>query len=805
MKKFQKSGVLTLVATTAFILSGCGTQPVEDAVNDSVDAVASTVDQASDAGESVANTAMSTVSETSDAVADVAGGAAAVADDVRGAVAALGSDAPDSNRTQEETLRRFNDAREKAQAEAGRLMADSGEQLAAIGTEVGNAAKAAVDAGLERGPEIADRAAAEARDAAAAVADVIGTRAPKAADAVNNAASGLTNRASGAVNNLISATQPGGASATPGAPSGNDLQAAQRAAQDAAEQRRAAKRAAADARRQAAAGGAPATTSAPAAIAAPVVESVKDAASSVIDSAAGEAADVVASIAAAPQVNRQDSGERMSDIRIEPRVLEFGEIALGEAREGTVRLINTSDKPYTLIDCRASCGCTTTVCPKGETIEPGDFIEVSIQLDAGEKPTTLNKTVTFLVSDGHPPLRLALRAQAIAFVTASPESLARTESETARIELKSIDGKPFTVQSMFPAVLSQEELASEPAPTQLLEFTWDQLIAAGGRSRRLLIRVDHPETTRVLVPLSAEILREMRGVAVARGEAARIEPADAPTRDLNALLSANETDTVLEMIDNDEVEVSVKDRSGHTPMIKAARFGNVEVLSALVDKGGDLEATDGMGRTSLSYAAQSRNLEAVNLLIESGANIHHIDQTGNTPLGWAAGFGTAGMVKALLESGARVDTGSGGLIGFTPLIWAASVGTDPEKVELLINAGADVEARDTMEKATVVLHAIRTNKMKHVELLVNAGARLDRIDAKGHTALHVAARNAAPDVNMIRFLLSKGLDANTRTTPTTTAPEGETALELAQKRKDPRANGVINALKPVTRDDAADG
>lgn len=545
---------------------------------------------------------------------------------------------------------------------------------------------------------------------------------------------------------------------------------------------RAAKRAALDAARAARNGGAPAAAAAAAPKPAPVT--------------------TPAATAPAAESNRATSRENWTGIvtdyadgRLvaEPAVLEFGDIPLGQSKTLTLRLQNNTDQPYTLIECRASCGCTTTACPKGQSIAPGEAAEIEIQLDAGEQPKQLSKTVTFLISDGHAPIRVPLEATAVAYVTAQPELLDKGENPDGKIVLTADDGQPFRVISMFPAIMTPDEFPQEPQAEIELNLDWDRLYESGSRQRRLLFRLDHPQSDRVLVPLSVNVLRDMRELAAANapaaGAGANVPAPRAATADLNRLLSTGQTDTVLKLIADGEVDVMKADNAGHTPLIKAARYGDVEIIMAVVDLGADLEAKDGMGRTPLSYASQSGSLDAVLTLLDLGADVKYQDQTGNTPLGWAAGFGTFGMVEAMVEAGADVNTGTGTLIGFTPLIWAASVGEDADKVQYLIEAGSDLEARDTMERASVLHHAIRTNKLDHVKMLIEAGADIKARDGKGNTVMHTAARNPAPDKAMIEYLVSKNAELNIAN------KIGDSALDLTKRRKDVRAAGVIEALK----------
>jgi uncharacterized protein len=104
-----------------------------------------------------------------------------------------------------------------------------------------------------------------------------------------------------------------------------------------------------------------------------------------------------------------------------------------------------------------------------------------------------------------------------------------------------------------------------------------------------------------------------------------------------------------------------------TPLLGAAKFGDVEVATALLDLGVPIDVADGNGITMLGRAALNNDLDMARLAISRGANVNIVDKLGMTPLLWAANidFGDAAMIELLLKSGARPDAKNKD--GLTPL------------------------------------------------------------------------------------------------------------------------------------------
>lgn len=129
----------------------------------------------------------------------------------------------------------------------------------------------------------------------------------------------------------------------------------------------------------------------------------------------------------------------------------------------------------------------------------------------------------------------------------------------------------------------------------------------------------------------------------------------------------------------------------HVPLDvhEAAAVGDVDGLRRLVERDGSLVqrvATDGW--TPLHLAAFFADAATVSLLLERGGDVAavSVNSTANTPLHAAiAGRGDPEVIRLLVEAGADVNARGGG--GWTPLHLAASRG-DVALVEYLLVHGA---------------------------------------------------------------------------------------------------------------------
>jgi ankyrin repeat protein len=488
--------------------------------------------------------------------------------------------------------------------------------------------------------------------------------------------------------------------------------------------------------------------------------------------------------AAAAQAGSDQVGTDTS-VKAEPMKLDLGEIPTNDSATGIVTLTNTGTEPRTLIRCKTNCGCTAANCPKGKTLEPGESVEIEIRLSGGSTPRKLNKRVTFFLQD-HAPINVNIEAQAVSFVVIEPELLNPDTNPEGKVTLKAVDGEPFVIRTMYPPLV--DEFSTERKAEQVVYLDWDKW-AEANRQRRFIFTIDHPKTKRVYARIDPKVARQTPPrPPIKPGEDNR--RAQRPVNpNLEAMLRNGQSKEIVKMIEVGTIEPNEADRTGKTPLLKAAHHGDVQVIEALLDASADISATDRSGKTALMWAAQSKNVEAVRALMDAGADLKKHDNIGSTALTWAAGFGDAATVKELIASGADIEVNSGPT-GFTPLIWASGFG-DPAAVRVLIDAGANLEVHDALQGFTPLMHAVRTGKIENVRLLIEAGADLEARNHKGQTVLLVAADNSGATEEVAQLLIEAGADV-------TAVDDAEfSALDLARKRTDPRGGAVVALLEKV--------
>jgi ankyrin repeat protein len=94
--------------------------------------------------------------------------------------------------------------------------------------------------------------------------------------------------------------------------------------------------------------------------------------------------------------------------------------------------------------------------------------------------------------------------------------------------------------------------------------------------------------------------------------------------------------------------------------------------------------------------------------------------------------------------------------GLTPLMWAAREGA-VRAITALLDAGANVEARDARHEWTALQHAIHTQRVDAVQLLLDRGADPNaRVHPDALTPLLMAAGDRDPAV--VKLLLAHGAD-----------------------------------------------
>ena len=204
--------------------------------------------------------------------------------------------------------------------------------------------------------------------------------------------------------------------------------------------------------------------------------------------------------------------------------------------------------------------------------------------------------------------------------------------------------------------------------------------------------------------------------------------------------------------------INAQDDKGFGALHEAANFGRYNIAQMLLDHGADIELTSGYSdhgndasgrlgrRTPLLLAAQFPHLDILGLLIIRGANIHARNQSGEMALHLGAWFGHTSVVHAMLD------------------------------------AGADIEAKDNLCEETPLFKAAANGHTSIVILLTQRGARTDHINFLGRDILQHAQLHRPGNHETIR-ILSRHLSK--------TQKESETAESVDKQDPTKPSDGII--------------
>ena len=195
--------------------------------------------------------------------------------------------------------------------------------------------------------------------------------------------------------------------------------------------------------------------------------------------------------------------------------------------------------------------------------------------------------------------------------------------------------------------------------------------------------------------------------------------------------------------------------------------GNLAAVKKFLDQGGNVNLQDEPGMTPLHHAVNAdwkgSHLEMIKLLIDRGADVKAIDDTHHTPLHWASSKEAA---ELLIDAGADVDarTLSDGETILYSAAWGAAQGHPKSGVmyldltKLLIAKGADVNVKLKLgsmiqdnepyraKSGETTLHEVARSYAEEAasevcELLIANGAKVNEGNVKGHTPLDEALAN----------------------------------------------------------------
>ncbi|KAL8856574.1 MAG: hypothetical protein Q9178_006803 [Gyalolechia marmorata] len=191
----------------------------------------------------------------------------------------------------------------------------------------------------------------------------------------------------------------------------------------------------------------------------------------------------------------------------------------------------------------------------------------------------------------------------------------------------------------------------------------------------------------------------------------------------------------------------------------AAKGGDETTIRLLVVNGAclSIDRNDSDFKSALHTAAYYGTINNVKVLLELGSDVNLRGGTFGTCLQAAATTGQTEVMAMLLDAGAEVNEHHVGRYG-SALI-AAIVNSMHQAVKLLLERGADPSLKAGLKYHYAIIAAARLfENADEVQLLIDAGADVNAQGGTWHTALQAAAVDGN-DTTM-RVLLDAGADIN---------------------------------------------
>lgn len=228
--------------------------------------------------------------------------------------------------------------------------------------------------------------------------------------------------------------------------------------------------------------------------------------------------------------------------------------------------------------------------------------------------------------------------------------------------------------------------------------------------------------------------------------------------------------------------INIKDEDGMTALMLAVHYRHIEAVRLILEKSPKVTVVNNKGESALMNASWQGDIDLVNMLLQARAagTASEPDSTGNTVLirsimgrKFPIIYKIANISKEISQE--LIDHKN--MEGETALLWAVH-GNYPETVKLLLSLEADIKLKDLQDRTPLITACQNHAQSEVLQLLINAGDEVNHQDKLGKTALIYAVENPLSDrhINKQRILtlLKAGASIYTRD------KEGKSALDYAK-------------------------
>ncbi|KAM9310600.1 B-cell lymphoma 3 protein homolog isoform 2-T2 [Pholidichthys leucotaenia] len=205
-----------------------------------------------------------------------------------------------------------------------------------------------------------------------------------------------------------------------------------------------------------------------------------------------------------------------------------------------------------------------------------------------------------------------------------------------------------------------------------------------------------------------------------------------------------------------------QDEDGDTALHIAVVQGKMDIVCKLIRlllwAGRSLDIYNNLRQTPLHLAVITKQASMVEVLLRGGADPAALDRNGQTALHLCCEYDQRDCLFLLLSpSSPSTCLEIRNYEGLSPLHLAV-LQCRKNLAQMLLDAGADINAMDIKSGQTPLMHAVESSNTDMVHFLIENGCDVNTQSYSGNTALHSACGRGQVDI--VRLLLKSGADSS---------------------------------------------